>query len=64
MSEQSYHRPNQQFDKTVLRIISDRLKTKAEELLAEEKADLRPGRSTVEQIFNSRVIIYNFVDFK
>ena len=48
---------------------------KAEELLAEEQAGFRPGRSTVEQIFNSRVIIekhlqhqrdqlHNFIDFK
>ena len=51
------------------------LKTKTEELLAEEQAGFRPGQSTVEQIFNSRVIIekhlqhqcnlfHNFIDFK
>ena len=75
MSEQSYHRPNQQFDKTVLRIISDRLKTKAEELLAEEQASFRSGWITVEQIINSLVItekhlqnqrnlFHNFMAFK
>ena len=59
----------------MLRVILNRLKAKAEELLAEEQAGFRPGRSTVEQIFNSRVIIekrlqhqrylfHNFVDFK
>ena len=48
---------------------------KAEELLAEEQARLRPGQSSVEQIFSSRVIIEkhiqyqcdlfrNFIDFK
>ena len=61
--------------KIMLRIILNRLKTKAEELLAEEQAGFRPGRSTVEQNFNSRVIIEkhlqhqrdlfrNFIDFK
>ena len=34
---------------------SDRVE--AEELLAEEQEGFRPGRSTVEQIFNGRVII-------
>ena len=59
--------------KTMLRVVLNRLK--AEEMLAEEQADFRPGRSTAEQIFNSRVIIekhlqhqhdlfHNFVDFK
>ena len=53
----------------------NRLKAKAEELLVEEQAGFRPGRSTVEQIFNGRVIIekhlqhehdlfHNFPDFK
>ena len=37
--------------KIMLRVILNRLKDKAEELLAEEQADFRPG--TVEQIFNS-----------
>ena len=48
---------------------------KAEELLAEEQARLRPGQSSVEQIFNCRVItekqlrhqrdlFHNFVGFK
>ena len=41
----------------MLRVIHNRLKAKAEELLAEEQADFRPGRSTVGQIFNSRVIM-------
>ena len=40
----------------MLRVILNRLKTKAEELLAEEQAGFRPGWSTVGQIFNSRVI--------
>jgi len=51
------------------------LKNVTEELLAEEQAGFRAGRSTVEQIFNCRIIIekhlehqkdlyHNFIDFK
>ena len=58
----------------MLRVILSRLKANAGELLAEEQAGFRPGRSTVEQIFNGRVIIekhlqhqgdlfHNFIDF-
>ena len=61
--------------KIMLRVILNRRKGKAEELLAEEQAGFRPCQSTVEQIFNSQVIIVkhlqhqrdlfrNFVDFK
>ena len=59
----------------MLRVVLSRLRDKAEELLAEEQASFRPGRSTVEQTFNSRVIIkqhiqhqcdlfHNFLVFK
>ena len=59
----------------MLRVILNRLKAKAEELLAEEQVGFRPGWSTVEHIFNCRVIIqknlqnqrdlfHNFIDFK
>ena len=59
----------------MLRVFLRRLEAKAEELLAEEQAGFRPGLSTVQQIFNSRVIIekhlqhqrevfHNFIDFK
>ena len=61
--------------KIMLRVILNRLKAKAETLLAEEQAGFIPGRSTAEQIFNSRVIIekhlqhqrdlfHNFIDLK
>ena len=61
--------------KIMLRVILNRLKAKAEEVREEEQADFRPGRSTVEQTFNCRVIIekhlqhqrdlfYNLIDFK
>ena len=42
--------------KIMLRVILNRLKAKAEELLAEE-VGFRPLRSTVDQILNNRVII-------
>ena len=61
--------------KVMLRIILNRLKSKAEEILSEEQAGFRPERSTAEQIFNIRVLIekhlthqqelhHNFIDFK
>ena len=37
--------------KVILRVILNRLKAKAEGLLAEEQAGFRPGRSTADQIF-------------
>ena len=39
----------------------NRLKAKAGELLAEEQEGFRPGRSTVEQIFNCRAIMANHI---
>ena len=56
-------------------VILNRLKAKADELLAEEQLGFRPSQSTVDQIFNSRVIIekhlqhqrdlfHNFIEFK
>ena len=61
--------------KVMLRIILNRLKSKAEEILSEEQAGFRLKRSTAEQIFNIRVLIekhlthqqeshHNFIDFK
>ncbi|GFS17809.1 endonuclease-reverse transcriptase [Elysia marginata] len=61
--------------KVMLRVILNRLEPKAEEILAEEQAGFRAGRSTVEQIFNCRILIekhmqhqrdlfHNFIDFK
>ena len=44
------------FSQRMLQVILKRFKARAEELLAEEQAGFRPGRSTVEQIFNSQVI--------
>ena len=61
--------------KALLEIIKNRLKGKAEEILAEEQAGFRTGRSTVEQIANVRILgekfrnhqlelHHNFIDFK
>ena len=61
--------------KVLLRIILNRLKSQAESLLAEEQAGFRPGRSSMEQICNCRLLIekhlqhqkdlfHNFIDFK
>ena len=61
--------------KIMLRVILNRLKKEAEEHLAEEQAGFRPGRSTVEQIFNCHIMMekhlqhqkelfHNFIDFK
>ena len=61
--------------KVMLRILLNRLKPQAEEIIKEEQAGFRAGRSTTEQIFNLRVLcekylqhqqnLYHvFVDFK
>ena len=61
--------------KVILHIILNHLKSKAEEILSEEQAGFTAGWSTVEQIFNCRVLIekhlphqrdlfHNFINFK
>ena len=40
----------------MLKIILNRLKPRAEKIIAEEQAGFRAGRSTTEQIFNLRVL--------
>ena len=46
----------------MLRIILNRLKDKAEELISEKQAGFWPKRSTTEQIFNIRLLIKKHVD--
>ena len=61
--------------KILLRVILNRLRPQAEEIIAEEQAGFRKGRSTAEQIFNLRMLsekfrtdqkplFHNFIDFK
>ena len=61
--------------KVMLKIILNRLKPKAEKIIAEEQAGFRAGRSTTEQIFNRLILcekylqhqqgLYHvFIDFK
>ena len=59
----------------MLKVLLNRLKPQAEEIIAEEQAGFRTGRSTTEHIFNLRIIsekylqhqqdLYHvFIDFK
>ena len=50
--------------KVMLKIILNRLKNEAEEHLAEGQAGFRPGRSTVEQIFNCRIMMEKHLQYK
>ena len=61
--------------KVMLKVILNRLKPQAEEIIAEEQAGFRAGRSTTIQIFNLRILcekylqhqqnLYHvFIDFK
>ena len=61
--------------KVMLKVILNRLKPQAELIIAEEQAGFRKGRSTIEQIFNLRILsekylqhqqdLYHvFIDFK
>ena len=43
--------------KVVLRVLLNRIKGKAEGILAEEQTGFRPKRSTVERILNARLLI-------
>ena len=43
----------------MLNVILNRLKPQAENIIAEEQAGFRAGRSTTEQIFNLRILCEN-----
>ena len=49
--------------KVMLRVILNRLKTQAEEIIAEEQAEFRAGRSTTEQIFSLRNVPSTSTEF-
>ena len=53
--------------KVKLKVILNRFKLQAEEIIAEEQAGFRAGRSTTEQIFNLKILCEKcnvFIDFK
>ena len=45
----------------MLKVFLNRLKPQAEEIIAEEQAGFRAGRSTTEQIFNSRILCEKYL---
>ena len=45
----------------MLKIILNRFKSQAEEIIAEEQAGFRAGRSTTEQIFNLRILCEKYL---
>ena len=47
--------------KVMLKIILNRLQPQAEEIIAEEQAGFRAGRSTTEQIFNLRILFEKYL---
>ena len=47
--------------KITLKVILNRLKPQAEEIIAEEQAGFRAGRSTTEQIFNLRILCEKYL---
>ena len=47
--------------KVMLKIILNRLQSQAEEIIAEEQAGFRAGRSTTEQIFNLRILCEKYL---
>ena len=47
--------------KVMLKIILNRLQAQAEEIIAEEQAGFRAGRSTTEQIFNLRILCEKYL---
>ena len=50
--------------KVMLKIILNRLQPQAEEIIAEEQAGFRAGRSTTEQIFNLRILCEKYLQYQ
>ena len=50
--------------KILTSIVLERVRNKTEELLPEEQAGFRKGRSTIEQIFTLRRMAEKYVDFR
>ena len=76
LPELQNYQPHQSFEQShVKKVILNRLKPQAEEIIAEEKAGFRAGRGTTEQIFNLSIqwekylqhqqnLYHVFIDFK
>ena len=47
--------------KGMMKVILNRLKPQAEEIIAEEQARFRAGKSTTEHIFNLRILCENYL---
>ena len=60
---QNYHTINliSHPSKVMLRILLNRLKPQAEEIIKEEQTGFRAGRSTTEQIFNLRILCEKYL---
>ena len=50
--------------KAMLRILLNRLKPQAEEIIKEEQAGFRAGRSTTEQIFHLRILCEKYLQYR
>ena len=50
--------------KVMLKVILNRLKPQAEELIAKEQAGFRAGRSITEQIFNLRILCEKYLQYQ
>ena len=50
--------------KVMLRILLNRLKPQAEEIITEEQAGFRAGRSPTEQIFNLRILCEKYLQYQ
>ena len=48
----------------MLKIILNRLHPQAEEIIAEEQAGFRAGRSTTEQIFNLKILCEKYLQYQ
>ena len=48
----------------MLKIILNRLQPQADEIIAEEQAGFRAGRSTTEQIFNLRILCEKYLQYQ
>ena len=48
----------------MLKVILNRLKPQAEKIIAKEQAGFRAGRSTIELIFNLRIVCEKYLQYR